>query len=176
MRTFTDNPLLAIIFNSGQVFFTWLLNTLYRQNMTDPFTMYKVFRRECLFGLLLECSRFDFDHELVIKLLRKGYRPYEVPVNYWSRTYSEGKKVTIVNDPLLWIKADFKYRFVSPFKPLRRAYEEARAKRGQAKQTSVAGVQPAFSGLHPYLAEPGTVGYGETAPVVFQSEGGTRVG
>jgi len=126
MRTFTDNPALSTLFNFGQLFFTWLMNTLYQQNMTDPFTMYKVFRRECLFGLSFECNRFDFDHELVIKFLRKGYRPLELPVNYCSRSYSQGKKVTIIGDPLLWIKANFKYRFVSPFKPMREAYREAR--------------------------------------------------
>jgi len=115
MRSFTDQPHLAMLFNCGQILFTTLMNVLYGQRMTDPFTMFKVFRRECLYGLHFECNRFDFDHELVIKLLRKGYAPYEVPVNYRSRSYSEGKKVTIVMDPLLWIKANFKYRFVSPF-------------------------------------------------------------
>lgn len=116
MRTFSDQPGVAALFNLGQILFTWLMNTLYSQRMTDPFTMYKVLRRECLYGLHFECNRFDFDHELVIKLLRKGYTPYEVPVNYNSRSYSEGKKVTVVLDPLLWIKANFKYRFISPFK------------------------------------------------------------
>jgi glycosyltransferase involved in cell wall biosynthesis len=126
MRTFNDNPLLAVFFNLGQILFTWLMNTLYSQKMTDPFTMYKVFRRECLFGLNFECNRFDFDHELVIKLIRKGYKPFEIPVNYASRSYSEGKKVTIFGDPLLWIKADLKYKFVSPFMQMKAAYADAR--------------------------------------------------
>jgi glycosyltransferase involved in cell wall biosynthesis len=135
MRTFTDDPAMSALFNFGQVLFTWLMNTLYQQTMTDPFTMYKVFRRECLFGLSFECNRFDFDHEIVIKFLRKGYRPFEVPVNYCSRSYSEGKKVTIIGDPLLWIKANFKFRLVSPFKPMRQAYREARKEmsKGNAK-------------------------------------------
>ncbi len=29
MRTFTDNPGLAVVFNFGQIFFTWLMNVLY---------------------------------------------------------------------------------------------------------------------------------------------------
>jgi hypothetical protein len=102
--------------------------------MTDPFTMYKVFRRECLFGLDFECNRFDFDHELVIKLLLKGYQPYEVPVNYWSRSYSEGKKVTVFGDPPLWIRANFKFRFTNPF--LSREESYASARRGLAKLRS----------------------------------------
>ncbi|HEY9714596.1 MAG TPA: glycosyltransferase family 2 protein, partial [Chroococcales cyanobacterium] len=115
MRTFTDRPLLSLFFNFGQVLFTTLMNTLYGQCMTDPFTMYKVMRRECLYGLKFECNRFDFDHELVIKLLLKGYKPREIPVNYTSRSYEQGKKVTIILDPLLWIKANFKFRFSSPY-------------------------------------------------------------
>lgn len=115
MRTFTDQPSLAIVMNFGQIVFTTLMNVLYNQRMTDPFTMYKVLRRECLHGINFECNRFDFDHELVIKLVLKGYTAFEIPVNYNSRSYSEGKKVTFVVDPLLWIRANFKFRFTSPY-------------------------------------------------------------
>lgn len=124
IRSFSNQPFLSMFFNLGQIIFTWLINTLYGQSLTDPFTMYKIFRRECLFGLKFECNRFDFDHELVIKLVRKGCAPYEVPVNYWSRTYSEGKKVTIVGDPITWLKADFKFRFVSPYITFETAYRK----------------------------------------------------
>jgi hypothetical protein len=57
------------------------------------------------------CSdRFDFDFEIVIKLIRKGYRPLEVPVNYHSRSITEGKKVTLVRDPLTWLRALVRFR------------------------------------------------------------------
>ncbi|MCY3024578.1 MAG: glycosyltransferase family 2 protein [Planctomycetota bacterium] len=112
MRQFTDSAGLAAYLNVGHIFFTFLVNTLYRQRMKDPFTMYKVFRRDCLYGLEFECNRFDFDFELVIKLVRKGYTPLELPVNYRSRSFKEGKKVRMVRDPLTWIRAAIKYRFV----------------------------------------------------------------
>jgi SAM-dependent methyltransferase len=115
MRKFAEQEGLSALFNIGHVFFRSLINILYRQKMSDPFTMFKVFRRDCLYGLKLECNRFDFDHELVIKLVRKGYSPLEVPVNYVSRSYREGKKVRIFRDPLTWLWVDLKYRFVSPF-------------------------------------------------------------
>jgi hypothetical protein len=111
MRHFTDQKGLAATMNLGHAFFTGLINILYRQNMTDPFTMFKVFRRDCLFGLEFECNRFDFDHELVIKLIRKGYRPLEIPVNYSSRSFREGKKVRLFRDPLGWLWVDLKLRF-----------------------------------------------------------------
>lgn len=110
IRQFSDSPGLAAFFNFGHVLFLTLFNVLYSQRLTDPFTMFKVFRRECLYGLDFECNRFDFDYEIVIKLLRKGYKPLELPVNYRSRSLSEGKKVTVFRDPLTWIRALVKFR------------------------------------------------------------------
>jgi glycosyltransferase involved in cell wall biosynthesis/2-polyprenyl-3-methyl-5-hydroxy-6-metoxy-1,4-benzoquinol methylase len=113
MRHFTDQPEMSLFLNFGHILFTTLLNTLYGQRTKDPFTMYKVFRRDCLFGLKFECNRFDFDHELVIKLWRKGYKALELPVSYSSRSFSEGKKVSIFRDPLTWIRAIAKFRVTS---------------------------------------------------------------
>ena len=93
IRQFNESTRLAAVFNLGHVFFLGLFNFMYRQRLKDPFSMFKVFRRECLYGLTFECNRFDFDFEIVIKLLRKGYRPIELPVNYRARSPSEGKKV-----------------------------------------------------------------------------------
>jgi hypothetical protein len=111
MRHFSDQPSMSTMLNVGHVFFTTLMNVLYGQRMQDPFTMYKVFRRDCLYGLRFERNRFDFDHELVIKLVRKGYTPLEVPVNYSSRSFKEGKKVTLVGDPISWVITNIKLRF-----------------------------------------------------------------
>jgi Glycosyl transferase family 2 len=110
IRKFDDNGGLTALFNSGHLLFLLLFNLTYRQRLSDPFSMFKVFRRECLYGLRFECNRFDFDWEIVIKLLRKGYRPLELPVNYCSRSFAEGKKVTIFRDPLTWLRALMKYR------------------------------------------------------------------
>ncbi len=111
MRHFEDQQQLSTYFNFGHILFTALVNLLYGQRLKDPFTMFKVFRRDCIYNLKFECNRFDFDFELVIKLLRKGYIPLEIPVNYDSRSFKEGKKVDMFRDPLTWVKASFKYRF-----------------------------------------------------------------
>jgi|HubBroStandDraft_6_1064221.scaffolds.fasta_scaffold01711_4 hypothetical protein len=110
IRNFNDAGGLAALFNFGHLMFLMLFNLIYRQRLSDPFSMFKVFRRECLYGLQFECNRFDFDFEIVIKLLRKGYRPLELPVNYRARSFSEGKKVTVFRDPLTWLRALLKYR------------------------------------------------------------------
>ncbi len=105
MRQFTGQRGLSFIFNFGHWFFTTLVNALFLQRLRDPFTMFKVFRRDCLAGLEFECNRFDFDFELLIKLIRKGYRPVELPVNYRSRSFKEGKKVSMFRDPFSWLGA-----------------------------------------------------------------------
>jgi hypothetical protein len=112
VRHFTDRVLLGKWMNLGHLIFTTMFNVVYGQRLSDPFTMYKVFRRECLSGLRLEANGFDFDWELAGKLVRCGYAPLELPVSYTSRSFSEGKKVTMIRDPLTWIRACLKYRFV----------------------------------------------------------------
>lgn len=111
IREFSDAMATAMLFNLGHLFFTWFINLLTRQRMADPFTMFKVFRRDALFGLNFTCKRFDFDHEMVIKLVRKGYQPLELPVNYRARSFSEGKKVSFTKDGLTWVYTDIKLRF-----------------------------------------------------------------
>ena len=80
--------------------------------LDDPFTMYKVFRRDCIAGITFESNRFDFDYELLFKIARKGYRPIEILVNYRSLSFSEGKKVSVIRDPWTWARAIVKFRWV----------------------------------------------------------------
>ena len=108
MRKFNDMPVIAIFFNLGHIFFTWLINFLIGSKLKDPFTMYKVFYRDCIYGLFFRYDRFDFDHELVIKLYRKGFHPTEIPVNYNARSFSEGKKVSFFRDGISWIQKDIR--------------------------------------------------------------------
>jgi hypothetical protein len=115
IRKFAGEAFMALVCNSGHILFTTIINVFYGQNLTDPFTMYKVFRRECLYKLKFECNRFDFDHELLIKLIQKGNNPLEIPVNYNARGFAEGKKIAVIRDPITWLIADVKYLFASPF-------------------------------------------------------------
>jgi hypothetical protein len=103
---------MAMLLNVGHWFFKVLVNLALGLNLDDPFTMYKVFRRDCVAGLTFESNRFDFDYELLFKIVRKGYRPIEIPVNYRSRTFNEGKKVSMTRDPWTWVRAIIKFRWV----------------------------------------------------------------
>ncbi|MDP2138728.1 MAG: glycosyltransferase family 2 protein [Candidatus Didemnitutus sp.] len=111
IRKFDEQVFHAFVLNAGHWFFTALLDVSLGLSLRDPFTMYKVFRKECLAGLTLESNRFDFDWELLIKLVRKGHVPIEIPVRYRSRSFKEGKKVSMFRDPPTWLWAWAKYRF-----------------------------------------------------------------
>jgi glycosyltransferase involved in cell wall biosynthesis len=111
IRKFNDQPFQALVLNVAHWTFTLLINVSLGIWLKDPFTMYKVFRRDCLNGLTFTCNRFDFDWELLIKLIRKGYRPIEIPITYRSRSFQQGKKVRMFRDPFTWLVAWAKARF-----------------------------------------------------------------
>jgi hypothetical protein len=111
IRQFANQPLLSQVMNLAHESFTAIANSLYGTEMRDPATMYKVFRRDAYEGLRFTRDRFDFDWELVCKLVRRGHVPIEVPVNYCSRSYAEGKKVRFFRDPLTWLETIVASRF-----------------------------------------------------------------
>jgi glycosyltransferase involved in cell wall biosynthesis/SAM-dependent methyltransferase len=113
VRQFKGKPFMGALLNFGHWVFKTMVNVMFRLKLDDPFTMYKLFRRDCIAGVTFECNRFDFDYELLIKIVRKGYNPIEIPVNYRSRSFSEGKKVSVVRDPWTWVRAIFKFRSIN---------------------------------------------------------------
>jgi len=110
-RQFSDQKLVANVMNLAHESFTALANALYGTQILDPATMYKAFRRDAYEGIHFTRDRFDFDWELVLKLVRRGHLPLEVPVNYRSRSYAEGKKVRFFRDPLTWLETIVASRF-----------------------------------------------------------------
>jgi glycosyltransferase involved in cell wall biosynthesis len=110
IRKFAHAGLRAGIMNIGGMLFHACFNALYATRLTDPTTMYKVFRADCLTDLRFECERFDFDFELLGKLIAHGYLPVEIPISYQSRGFDEGKKIRMIRDPLTWLAALIRYR------------------------------------------------------------------
>jgi glycosyltransferase involved in cell wall biosynthesis len=78
----------------GNRFLSWVTNVLYNTTLSDMETCYKLFEREVLQGLTIESDRFEFEPEITAKVLRRGYRIYEVPISYTGRDRDEGKKIT----------------------------------------------------------------------------------
>ena len=78
----------------GNRFLSLVTNALYNTTLSDMETCYKLFDRKVLSGITIKSNRFDFEPEITAKVLRRGYRIYEVPISYAGREYHEGKKIT----------------------------------------------------------------------------------
>ena len=94
----------------GNRFLSLVTNVLYSSTMSDMETCYKLFDRRVLEGITIESDKFDFEPEITAKVLRRGYRIYEVPISYAGREISEGKKITW-RDGIGALRALIKYRF-----------------------------------------------------------------
>ena len=95
----------------GNLFLTLATNLLYGTKISDMETGYKLFRREVIKNINLRANHFDFEPEITAKILKKGYKIYEVPINFVGRKFEEGKKITWV-DGVKAVYCLIKYRFV----------------------------------------------------------------
>jgi hypothetical protein len=75
-------------------------------------TGYKAFRRTAIAGLKIKAKRFDIEPELTAKLLKRGFQIYEVPISYFGRKFSDGKKLTW-EDGILALVTLLKWRFLN---------------------------------------------------------------
>lgn len=94
------------IINKG---LTFLFNILNNQSITDAHTCYKVFPKEVISKIKLVEDGFSFCPEFSTKIVKLGYKIFEVPISYSSRSKKEGKKITY-RDGFLVIKSLFKHR------------------------------------------------------------------
>ena len=98
----------------GNRFLSLVTNVLYSSTLSDMETCYKLFDRRVLEGIVLVSDRFDFEPEITAKVLRRGYRIYEVPISYAGREVDEGKKITW-RDGFGAVKALVKFRFAKAY-------------------------------------------------------------
>lgn len=97
-------------FRLGRWLLTALTNLLYGTNITDEPCCYKVFKANVIKNIPLACKRFEFCPEITAKVSRRGYKICEIPVNYYPRTFKEGKKIGYY-DGLEALVTLLKYRF-----------------------------------------------------------------
>ena len=95
----------------GNRFLSLVTNILYSSTLSDMETCYKLFDRKVLEGITIQSDKFDFEPEITAKVLRRGYRIYEVPISYAGREVDEGKKITW-RDGFGALVALVKFRFV----------------------------------------------------------------
>ena len=77
----------------GNKLITLLCDAFSNLNLSDMETGYKVFKKEVIADITLKSNRFGFEPEFTMKIAKKGFRIYEVPISYSGRTYEEGKKI-----------------------------------------------------------------------------------
>ena len=89
---------------------TLLTNIFTNLNMSDMETGYKIFKSETIKSINLKENSFGIEPEITMKLAKKNFIFYEVPISYRGRSYAEGKKITI-KDAFVAVYCIIKYRF-----------------------------------------------------------------
>ena len=77
----------------GNKIITLLFNLIYNTTFTDIYSCYVCFKKECLNIDLLKTIGFEQHAEILCKVVKKGKKFYEVPINYNGRSHEEGKKI-----------------------------------------------------------------------------------
>jgi glycosyltransferase involved in cell wall biosynthesis len=91
---------------------TIVTNIVTNLNMSDMETGYKVFKSDIIKNIKLNENSFGIEPEITIKLAKKKYIFYEVPISYNGRSYEQGKKITL-KDAFIAIYCIFRYRWFS---------------------------------------------------------------
>ncbi len=89
---------------------TFICNLFINLNLTDMETGYKVFKTSALKSINLKEKSFSFEPEVTIKLAKKNYKFFEVPITYNGRSYEEGKKIRL-KDAFIALKTIILYSF-----------------------------------------------------------------
>ena len=93
-RGFAGHSAYSYWFVVGNRLVTTATNILFNCYIQDMETGFKVMRTSLMRRLGLRGNRFDVEPEITGRILRLGYRIYEVPIDYAARTREQGKKLT----------------------------------------------------------------------------------
>ena len=77
----------------GNKFLTFLFNVLNNTTFTDIYSCYVIFKANLIDADNLSTSGWEQQAEILSKVVANSKSFYEVPVNYYGRTYEEGKKI-----------------------------------------------------------------------------------
>src|SRR3989344_479795 len=77
----------------GNFAITWTTNILYLNNAGEYEGCYKAITKKLVDSIKINTNNFDFDNELVCKVLKRGYKTIDVPIHFYPRNYEEGKKI-----------------------------------------------------------------------------------
>ena len=77
----------------ANIFLTFIFNLLYNSTFTDVYSCYFAFKKDLLNINELRTEGFEQHAEILCKVIKKGNKFYEVPINYNGRDATEGKKI-----------------------------------------------------------------------------------
>jgi glycosyltransferase involved in cell wall biosynthesis len=87
---YTSHSFLYVLGNKGV---TFAANVLFNVYLRDIMTCHKMIRTELFRSLPLRSAGFAIEPEIAARLVQRGERIFEVPVQYHARTTAEGKKL-----------------------------------------------------------------------------------
>jgi dolichol-phosphate mannosyltransferase len=108
-----ESQYLFIMHYLGNRFLSLITSMLYGQWITDMETCYKLFPRTAVKDMKLDARGFEFEPEITAKLLKAGYKIFEVPISTNPRGYDQGKKLNTFKDGTKALWTLLKYRFVN---------------------------------------------------------------
>ena len=77
----------------GNKILTLVFNLLHNTTFTDIYSCYFAYKKELLNASELKTEGFEQHAEILCKVIKKGKKFYEVPINYNGRNIAEGKKI-----------------------------------------------------------------------------------
>jgi dolichol-phosphate hexosyltransferase len=93
-RTFGSHNAYSYAYVLGNKGVTTFANVLFNCYISDLETCFKLMPTALYRKLDIRETGFGMEAEVTGKLLRRGYRPYEVPISYKARSREAGKKLT----------------------------------------------------------------------------------
>lgn len=93
-RSFGSHSSFSFWYVMGNKAVTTAANVLYNCYLGDLETCFKLMPLPLYRSLMVRSRGFGMEAEVTGKLLRRGVRPFEVPISYRARTRAEGKKIT----------------------------------------------------------------------------------
>ena len=85
-----------------------LINLLFKTNITDAAAATKFFRKEIYDKLKVETNEFDFEFDLLCKYAIRKHNIAEFSIQYFPRTFEQGKKLRAFKDGLTILQAILK--------------------------------------------------------------------
>ena len=110
-RSFSSHTAYSFWFVLGNKGVTFVANALYDTWISDLETCFKLMPLELYRSLDVRSAGFGMEAEITGKLLKRGVRPYEVPISYRARSREEGKKLTWRDGvEAVWILGRIRFR------------------------------------------------------------------